>query len=661
MDDASFIQKVKDDMEHIGSTRNINNIGDQFAVWFGSEVMREDIGKVIDVYHIGGSHDEKIDLGICDDEHEVIYVVQCKYSGNPLSGTFDKDLIDEASNALKRAEVFPDCGNTKRKEFVAEMSASKGRSIRCMAVGFGIFGQEVHQYAIDNRVEIWDYEKIKHRYTYLQLPSAVEEPEVLRFSIQATGVEHDDAYTDLSRHPDISSQSTEDFSVYSLFLDIKDVYEAVRQWNDGLFQENLRFRLQKSSDSGIGKEIRETVKLRNEDLCILNNGLTITCIDATIRNSEMEIVSPQIVNGCQTSWAIYEACQDLKKAGRLDEIQGTIHAKIVMTRNEELKEGIRMATNLQNPIRKRDEYAKDPIQDSLAKAFLEHDPKILWDYRDGLQEAIVRQNRMSQFDLGYNRRRVIDNWGAGQLYLALLGKPYYCKDKKKDIFEDDDIYRTIFCYDQDSPTRYDNERLGLEPTKVFLRTGNIKYFVEDIIFAFGVEHLADAYKTLYRERLNAFPIAEKGSEAFRTLQEGHDFLRLWQYYVVAAFNYIVEEFSSSETDRKNLRESLVGDEIDLFWNGTIYKEFRMETNISSYQILDENEPSSKFPLFSKWITSLAYLMHKVFLEAKSEEGGLKSKSFIDHRPRTYDDLIKEVVSKVGAPAQVRDRWFPQTI
>jgi hypothetical protein len=240
----------------------------------------------------------------------------------------------------------------------------------------------------------------------------------------------------------------------------------------------------------------------------------------------------------------------------------------------------------------------------------------------------------------------------------LLEKPHLCKDKKRSIFDDKDVYRTIFSYDLESAERFENERLSLVPEKVILRTGSIDYFVEDIIFGLGVYHLTDAFKDLYRQRLDAFLPSERDSDVYRELSENHDFLRLWHYYAVAAFSRIINSIASSNTEKSDLRKRLVGSNINAFWDGTISRKFNLSNSKNNYQILDETNPSSEYPLFAKWISSLSHLMMDVFVKAKSEDNELRSIGFIDHRSTTYAELMTEVNRKIGGPTQVRNDWFP---
>ena len=95
MTNEEFRLRVKEEMDEIGKNRGILNDGSKFEVWFATKILGEEEGVVVDEYQIGGSGDEKIDLGICDDEHEFKFIIQCKYC--------------------------PNDGNLKRKEFVKKV------------------------------------------------------------------------------------------------------------------------------------------------------------------------------------------------------------------------------------------------------------------------------------------------------------------------------------------------------------------------------------------------------------------------------------------------------------------------------------------------------------------------------------------------------------
>ena len=82
-------------------------------------------------------------------------------------------------------------------------------------------------------------------------------------------------------------------------------YGEEGQINDRLFESNIR---DYKGRSNVNKNIIETLKKPNEiDFWWLNNGITVTVEDVEESKSanKIKIVNPQIVNGLQTSYSIY--------------------------------------------------------------------------------------------------------------------------------------------------------------------------------------------------------------------------------------------------------------------------------------------------------------------------------------------------------------------
>jgi hypothetical protein len=368
MRNQDFIETVQNELAEIGTQRGINNTGDLFAIWFTSKILGEDEGKTYEEYHIGGAGDNKIDIGICDDDHEVNIIIQSKYSNDPLDQTYSADLIDEVKNAQSRIVTAPDVGNNKRKEFVQKYNRSQDKVTRLIAVGFGKFSQEANKYALDEGVEIYDYEKIKQRYIYLSVPGAVNPPTAMDFYVDEKPIE----------------EQGPNFELYTFLADFKDIYKIIESSGDGIFREDLRFRLTGSAKSRIGKEIEETIITSPDRLAILNNGITITCtaVDYSEDDNVLQVIGPQIVNGCQTSWAIYDAAGRLKDSDEYDSTEARIHVKLIKTISDEIVTKVTEATNNQNPITPRDLHANDPLQEELRHAFDVYNPRILYEHKE---------------------------------------------------------------------------------------------------------------------------------------------------------------------------------------------------------------------------------------------------------------------------------------
>lgn len=627
MDDNVFIALVKTEMKELES-RGVRGKGDQFAVWFATKILGEDQWQAIEEYHIGGTGDNKLDIGILDDEHSAVIIAQCKFSGKPLRQTFDTDLPEEAENAHDRLESVPDAGNEKRKDF-ARRFARTDKPVRILAVGFGKVSEDAYNYAKAKKIEIYDFEKIKRRYIYHEVMERCREPDSATFEIEPR------------------NHIAEDISPLGLrqwvfLLRVREIYDLVREYQDGIFQMNLRFRLEKSATSGIGKEIYDTI-LSEEAAAfsILNNGLTLVAKRVEIVDHHITLILPQIVNGCQTCWAIHDALEHLKNAGDdISQVKTTVLVKLIETTKDEFIEHITRTTNKQNPITGRDLHSKDEVQVSIANAFKRQEPPIFYDFRAGLWESVVRSNRQSFYRIAGRTYRKITNTLAAQLYLALLGRPYWAKQFKQKIFEDPDYYRVIFRYDLAPAERFSNDNLGLKPSEVRLQ-GGATGFVKDVLFAYGIYQLADALKAHYRAKIARYPEppAEKYEMAYNMLNEERKFLTRWHFLFIGLIHHVVTNWEKMGEDRESLRKKLIGDNWDLLFGPRLAERFNPNTDLEMVPILDEDNPSATFALFSEWAT---VLIDRVAEEVREwrERPGFGFRWFIDQRDDTFLDIQK---------------------
>ncbi len=650
MDDNQFVEEVKRDLEEIRRNFGYERSGDQFAVWFAINVLQEEESKVIREYILGGSGELQTDIGICDDDHEVNFVIQCKYTENPREETFSRALINEVLTAMRSLNEEPTKGNKRRQEFAKRLNEST-KPTRKIAVGFGRFAQDARNYAMENGVEIYDFQKIKQRYMYSQMPIPVEIPQAVSFNVSSDSV---------------IEESGEGFKAYTFLADAKDLFEAVNDYADGLFEENLRYRLVGAAKSKIGKAIKDTICNQPGELCILNNGITLTTNGVHPAPEKLTAYEPQVVNGCQTCWAIYDACNELQQASRLDTLRSKVYVKLIKTDDKDLIVRVAKASNTQNPISERDRLSTDPLQkEKFFHAFDHYDPPILYEYRDGLRSEYERRGAIGRYKVpGIRGRcyRKIDNRQCGQLYLALLGSPHLCKSQKKQIFENDGYYKTIFDYTLPAPQRFKNDEIGITPEMVTLRTENIEYFVEDTVFAYGIYKLAEAFEEKYYEKLGLYDEAEKEtSTIYEILASKHDFLTKWHYYVVAAINYVVEKLKSNNDERTSLRKALIGSDLNRIWHKNLAQAFDLNQNKDIFVILNEETPSTEFPLFARWIISLTQLMYKLVSEKMGDPDWKSMRNFLDLNSNTFSDFKYKIDEKIGGPRQERERWFPNTI
>lgn len=142
-------------------------------------------------------------------------------------------------------------------------------------------------------------------------------------------------------------------------------YGGEGQINDKLFESNIR---DYKGRSNVNKNIIETLqKPTGIDFWWLNNGITITVEDVEESKSanKIKLVNPQIVNGLQTSYSIYNFFSE-NNDNLIDENRKVFIKILKVDQNNEDQElNIIVATNSQNEIRDKDIHANDIVQKNI--------------------------------------------------------------------------------------------------------------------------------------------------------------------------------------------------------------------------------------------------------------------------------------------------------
>lgn len=210
----------------------------------------------------------------------------------------------------------------------------------------------------------------------------------------------------------------------------REIAELCKREGRELFDRNVRGYFGRKSNA-VNKEIYKTAvdSLEGSKFFFLNNGITMVCNGinylAVKENPEIEVSNLQIVNGGQTTNAIYEAYI----SGALDDSVYVL-VKIVATENRQLVERIAESTNTQTLVRTRDLRSNDQIQKTIERMLLN---------KGYFYET--RPNKYKESPLARGKR--IDMEVAAQAYYAFWNKkPADAKNKKKLLFGS--LYEEVF-------------------------------------------------------------------------------------------------------------------------------------------------------------------------------------------------------------------------
>jgi hypothetical protein len=296
----------------------------------------------------------------------------------------------------------------------------------------------------------------------------------------------------------------------------KDIAEIYEDHKERIFQMNVRYFLG-NRDKSINEEMIQTAESSQESVNFwyYNNGITMVCSDYNIpeRKDSITISKPQIINGAQTTYSLYQANHE----GKLrDEVEVLI--RIIATDDRALSENITLYSNSQNPIRLRDLRSNDEVQVRVQNAMTSYG--YFYERKRGEFEALYPtiDAKKSNFGPDY-KSMVISNENAIETYLSFyLNRPSNSKKEKSRFYQKGNggFYDLIF-----------QESDELLPEKLLLSW---------TMWKFVVRKKEEYKKNLYRTQ---------GEE--RTKLQTYDFLLHSEYFVVCLLRDFLEHSQGNIT------------------------------------------------------------------------------------------------------------------
>jgi len=150
--------------------------------------------------------------------------------------------------------------------------------------------------------------------------------------------------------------------------------------NDDIFEQNVRdylgehMRVNRNIINTLGSSV-------SKKFWCLNNGITIIASKIEMRKGELYLSNYQIINGCQTSYSIYEAFKNMPRE-KIEEVKFEIILKIIeiSEENEELTLKIIEATNSQTMIESYAFESHKHIHKMIEEMFLNKKPNTKFYY-----------------------------------------------------------------------------------------------------------------------------------------------------------------------------------------------------------------------------------------------------------------------------------------
>jgi hypothetical protein len=674
-----FIEQLKNDMDDIQADYGTATNAEKFAVWVGWKLFGLDPRQIVDdllllVDELGGV----AVFSYFENDSDKVNIISCWHRGNG----------DRSQVGVKRVESLKDLWPGIKGGELPTTSAAGDFFLELNDRGLSVdftnyivtdaeFSQAAYDFAQEQSLQLIDLNQLRDAYIRMQHPLRIEEPSKLKFII-----------SDLQAFegPQIIVKGSGKGVIPTLVcaLPLSLIYDWVSRFGNGLFAENLRLRLSEYDKNALALEqsVQETILATPELMFVQNNGITITCAEiepkldrlneGAAEASEVHVTlhNPQIVNGCQTSWAIHNTVERMRSNNEQPP-SGFVLAKIVQTQDSNLAQEITSASNRQNAIQPRDQRVKDKRQIYVSMGLAEHAPNlgIYWDYRRGGWSNILSKEEETRYRIKGkgNSYRELNNGLAGQVFLAMAGAVHEAKNKGGRIFDSDRLYKVAFGYDLQPQERF------ADLASPLLNSGGdnaLSTYLDDLLFGFAIfQHATAAFKWLYadRDRMLKKKLDQTNSDQRRPelenaieLISSREFVKYWVFDVVRLVHLIVEEWVRLGEGRQDVRRNLVGDLTQAKYLDPLFlskakraKWFNMESNLSMANTLHRMKPSDELPRLGIWFKSLEQLGAEVVERIMRQEPTVSPYTLVLKRPSTHLELAERLM------IELKKASFPQ--
>lgn len=418
----------------------LRNDGDAFSVWALSyihELDSDDSVNASDTYV--GQGDLGLDGYLVSQSDSTIYLIQSKYSEEPLSTTYTASQLESLAGAWSLlTETPPTHEFNERGTEISNALIDGASSDADIVFQYCITGritetqEELLRTAIGNlqfdiAVDIWDLERLYELWISRETTA----------DLNGTTIQ-----IQLSSPETISIQEppeTPGIGISALVnLDAHSLGEVASQNDPNIYSANVRYHLGSNRiNSGIRKALRD--EDGRSSFWYHNNGLTIVADNFEIHADHVHITNPQIVNGCQTTKAF-----SLERHSIPSGSTSVLARVITLNGTQSEREGalVRISefTNSQNPVKAEDLKSNDRVQMELQTHFR----AVGWFYERKKKEW----NTLSTAEQNAFGGRRVTNTEIAQSWRAFDQEPMASVQEKGDHFTDPAVYGEIFKTDR---------------------------------------------------------------------------------------------------------------------------------------------------------------------------------------------------------------------
>lgn len=521
MDRETFCRRMRQEV-----AEHANGRGDSaaFLIWFLENYFRletdEAIGDVCD-----HTNDKGIDGIYVDDEDDVIYIFQSKFSPSDSQNQGDTDIrnfvgsrqwfeTEQAVQNLLNSTASRELKSLVQEAKIPEKIGYKKISVFVTNKRFNNHAKEYIE--VTQNLEAYDSQHLFDKYTYFA-DEEIDFPSVDLFVTNHTKIDYD--------LPD-GTQTR----VYS--IKAKELLKLQGIQDRTLFYKNVRYGVGKTR---VNKDIKRTIEhtVVHKNFFLYHNGISIICNDLVedLEHNKITLSGYAIVNGCQSMLSFFE------NRDKLSNNLFVLVKVIKVTPTSSLIKEISHNANNQNSISLRDLRSNDSVQRALQREFEEI-----------FSGSVLYKRKRGESEEGFDC--VIDKDFAAQIIKAVyLGDPHQTHLKQRLFGEDysaifsrkinaEKIYLATLIYGivKDNAELLDNERIRDYGLAIFF----FSYVLSEIMREDKIGALILDNPRLY--------VTEQNTIVSRTLK------RLWEL-ITPDINIDLEEYGEDNDgffDYKNV-------------------------------------------------------------------------------------------------------------
>lgn len=391
-----FYNRMRAEVAEHSTTRSDSSA---FLFWFLENFFRLDKQDAEDAI-CDQTNDKGIDGIYVDDEDEIIFLFQSKYSPQNHQSQGDNDL----RNFIGARQWFADEASVKNL-----LSSTASNELKSLVTGSGVvektryksvsvfvtnkvFNKHAKEYIhIANNLDAYDANSLFAQYTY--------------FADNENPFPPTDLY--ISNGSRIEYQLPDGTQAKVYAINAKQLIKLEGIQDRTLFYKNVRYGV---GNSRVNKSIRENILNSDEHLnfFLYHNGITIVCekLEENLEQNKITVSNYAVINGCQSMLTFFE---------NRDELTNNLFVpvKIIKTKmTSPLVKNITYFANNQNSISIRDLRSNDAVQKSLQREF------------DALfNGTVMYQRKRGEDETGYDE--VIERDFAAQLISSVyLQEPH---------------------------------------------------------------------------------------------------------------------------------------------------------------------------------------------------------------------------------------------